>query len=147
MGGKVKDVLINVEISDLKNNEIIAIPDNINPDQSTVHLKVDNDMESSDLNFSEDEPRVDENAYQIDRLGSFEVDKSISDQIEGINKDRSVDFSDGDDDFSFESSGQSMSRKAAQNDSYSYDNSSSSAANELDSDDIFSSLKVNYHFI
>lgn len=58
--------------------------------------EVENGEESSDLNFSDDVAYVDENAYQIDALGDFSIDES-EDYAENvlINKDHSVDFSDG----------------------------------------------------
>lgn len=55
-------------------NEIPEIPaDDIVPQ------KVDNDLESSDVGFSDGHDHVDEHAYQIGELGEFEVERSISD--------------------------------------------------------------------
>ena len=53
------------------------------------------DTESSDLNFSEEHAKQDEHEYQIAELGTFDVEPSISDDIEALNKEHSVDFSDG----------------------------------------------------
>jgi len=88
---------INIEISE-RRNEIIEIPDAHDVDQlrhESVHAKVDNDMESSDLGFSEGRNEVDEHALEIEKLGHFEIDRSVSDQIVGINNDESFDFSQG----------------------------------------------------
>ena len=83
----------------MKQNQILEVP--IAHDADTHHAeiipkKIDNDMESSDISFSEEANQIDEHSYQIGELGQFEVEKSISDVIVGINEDRSVDFSDGD---------------------------------------------------
>ena len=89
---------IDVQISD-KKNDIIEVPPIVHEehkDELLMPLKADNDMESSDLSFSEDKNNVDEHEYQIGELGNFEVEKSISDDVIGINKDESVDFSEGD---------------------------------------------------
>ena len=51
-------------------------------------------MESSDLSFSEERNQIDEHAYEIGELGKFDVEKSFSDLVGGINDDSSVDFSD-----------------------------------------------------
>ena len=53
-------------MSDIKND----LPVNQQPS------KADNDMESSDLNFSEERPEIDRNAYEIENIGNFEVDNS-----------------------------------------------------------------------
>ena len=37
-------------------------------------IKADNDMESSDLNFSEEHNEKDEHEYQIEQLGDFEAE-------------------------------------------------------------------------
>ena len=37
----------------------------------------------------------DEHEYQIENLGNFEVDRSMSEDLDGINKEQSVDFSEG----------------------------------------------------
>ena len=37
-------------------------------------IKADNDMESSDLNFSEEHDEKDEHEYQIEQLGDFEAE-------------------------------------------------------------------------
>ena len=45
---------INIDISERKRmNDIIEIPTHIEPDHD-AHIMADNDMDSSDLNFSED---------------------------------------------------------------------------------------------
>ena len=56
---------ISVEISDLKRvNEIAEIPAAIDQNSELVPQKVDNDLESSDLGFSEGHEVVDDaNAY------------------------------------------------------------------------------------
>jgi len=97
-GDGTADVQINVEITD-KKNQIIDVPlDAIVEHEDVVHQKADNDMETSDLAFSDNMEKVDEHAYQIGELGDFEAERSFDEQqvIEGINKDHSVDFSEGD---------------------------------------------------
>ena len=90
---------INVEISEKKNglwNDIIDVPPSKEEEherREALHAKADNDMESSDLNFSQERNEVDEHGYQIEQLGTFEIDRSVSDHIQAINKDESVDFS------------------------------------------------------
>lgn len=62
------NVEINIEITERK-NDIILIPDATDKDtlhHDTVHAKADNDMESTDLNFSEGIKEADEHAYQIE---------------------------------------------------------------------------------
>ena len=68
-------------------------------------------MESSDLGFSEDRNHADEHLYQIGELGNFEIERSMSDENVGINKEQSVDFSDGD--FSDDMMHSDLSRLAA----------------------------------
>lgn len=41
---------------------------------AAVPQKVDNDMESSDLAFSDHDHVVDEHDYQIEQLGDFEIE-------------------------------------------------------------------------
>lgn len=121
-------------------NDIIEIPTHIEPEHD-AHIMADNDMDSSDLNFSEDKGILqDEHAYQIDQLGDFEVDKSLSEDLPGLNKEQSVDFSDG-------QLSSDLDQKMAQpaniytdkdllgdsEDSYSYMSQDSSNANQLDS--------------
>lgn len=92
-GAPGKDVEIAVEITE-KKNDIIEMPiDEEQIHHDMVHRKVDNDMESSDLGFSDHLREPDEHDYQIAELGEFEVDRSLSDVLEGINKDKSVEFS------------------------------------------------------
>ncbi len=94
-----------------------------------VHRKVDNDMESSDLGFSDRAMQVDEHDYQIAELGQFDIDRSMSDVIDGINKEQSVEFSQ---EFSSDMS-RISGHEAHMNEDYSY-MSESSAANEVESD-------------
>ena len=87
-----QELQIDVTISEKKRNDI-------NPEVAPIELeiipkKVDNDMESSDLSFSEERNQIDEHAYEIGELGKFDVEKSFSDLVGGINDDSSVDFSD-----------------------------------------------------
>lgn len=90
--GATEGIEINVEISEKKNE----IPLMHAGEHAPIRVKADNDMESSDLGFSEDHPVVDEHAYQIERTGQFEMDNSISDRESGgINREMSVDFSEG----------------------------------------------------
>lgn len=58
-------------ITEKKRNDIIEIPVRANDEHNLqeLHQKVDNDMESSDLGFSEDANEVDEHEYQIGELG------------------------------------------------------------------------------
>ena len=64
-------------------------------------IKADNDMESSDLNFSEEHDEKDEHEYQIEQLGDFEAEaKSLlseeyHDVVGNIKDEQSVDFSEG----------------------------------------------------
>lgn len=89
------DMEINVQISE-KKNDILEIPViHEEPEEVKLPLKVDNDMETSDLGFSEDQPALEENGYQIGELGEFDIEKSTSEVVEPINDDRSVDFSEG----------------------------------------------------
>lgn len=68
-GAPGKDVEIAVQISD-KKNDIIEMPiDQEQIHHDMVHRKVDNDMESSDLGFSDRAMLVDEHDYQIAELG------------------------------------------------------------------------------
>lgn len=61
-----------------------------------VHKKVDNDMETSDVGFSQHSELEDEHGYQIEELGQFEIERSQSDMmVEGINNEQSVEFSAG----------------------------------------------------
>jgi len=64
-----QEMLISVEISDLKRmmNNIEDVPTN----DDLVPQKVDNDLESSDVGFSEGHSVVDEHVYQIGELGQF----------------------------------------------------------------------------
>jgi len=61
-------------------NEIDEIPIGHDDDESEheAEQKVDNDLESSDVGFSEGHDLVDEHAYQIGEIGEFEVEKSKS---------------------------------------------------------------------
>lgn len=71
---------ISVDISELKRNNLQKmneIPEI--PADDIVPQKVDNDLESSDVGFSDGHDHVDEHAYQIGELGEFEVERSISD--------------------------------------------------------------------
>lgn len=97
--------------------------------------KVDNDMETSDLGFSEELSLVDEHAYQIEATGEFDIDQSVTDhEAGGINKEMSVDFSDGSfSDFS------DMSHEAANGSDLGYSYMSSSEANELSESEYLSS--------
>ena len=95
VGGGSKDVQINVEISDIKNNEIYPLPTLREAhDVPVLHLAQDEanhaegDVESSDLGFSDENNQPDEHAYQIEQLGTFEVDQSSEDLIEPIDQDR-----------------------------------------------------------
>lgn len=99
--------------------------------------KVDNDLESSNLGFSDGHSLVDEHAYQIGELGEFNFEKSLSDELEGINREQSVEFSEGSGGLSVDLG--NLSREAD------YDSSSlsSSAANEVtDEDDSFYSSSM-----
>ena len=94
-----QELTIDVTISEMKKNAVLEVPITHEADihhKETIPKKIDNDMESSDISFSEEANQIDEHSYQIGELGQFEVEKSVSDAIEGINEDRSVDFSDGD---------------------------------------------------
>ena len=65
-----QEMQISVEISDLKRmmNDIEDVPTN----DDLVPQKVDNDLESSDVGFSDGQNDVvDEHAYQIGELGQF----------------------------------------------------------------------------
>ena len=122
-----QEMQISVEISDLKRmNDIAEIPVPVDLNSEIVPQKVDNDLESSDLGFSEGHEAVDEHAYQIGELGEFEVERSLSDEIEAINRDQaSVDFSDGPGGLSMDLS--EVSQEAQYNDS----SFSSNTANQL----------------
>ena len=61
------DVQINVEITDKKNQIDIPVENVVEADD--VHQKADNDLESSDLGFSENHEHRDEHDYQIGELG------------------------------------------------------------------------------
>ena len=93
---KTSPLEIDIAISERKKlNDIIEIPTHAEPEHD-VHQMADNDMESSDLNFSEDHrEQQEEHAYQIQELGDFELDRTLSEDIQGLNKEESVDFSDG----------------------------------------------------
>lgn len=62
-GAPGQDVEINVEITEKKNG-IIEIPVDVHDEEhQKIRTKVDNDMETSDLGFSEDIPVVEEHTY------------------------------------------------------------------------------------
>ena len=87
---------ISVEISELKRmNDIAELPVIDQNSEIAVPQKVDKDLESSDLEFSEGREIVDEHAYQIGELGEFEVERSLSDELELNREQSSVDFSEG----------------------------------------------------
>ena len=119
---------ISVEISELKRvNDIAEIPTApVDLNAEIVPQKVDNDLESSDLEFSEGHEPADEHAYQIGELGEFEAEKSSSDEADGMNRDdTSVDFSEGPGGLSMDMG--EVSQKAQYNDS----SFSSQSANQL----------------
>ena len=95
----IQQMQISVDISELKQmNDLDVIPTEHKEHDSEHDLeqKVDNDLESSDLGFSEGHIFVDEQAYQIGELGEFEIEKSLNGSLEGINSQQSsVEFSEG----------------------------------------------------
>ena len=133
-GAPGKDVEINVEISE-KKNDIIEIPRAKDEDMlrhDNVHKKVDNDMETSDVGFSEHSVLAEEHGYQIEELGQFEIERSLDDvMVEGINKEQSVDFSAGFGSDSLDLTGHNAHLDEKE---YSY-MSETSGANQLDSQD------------
>jgi len=103
-----------------------------------VPQKVDNDMDSSDLGFSEHDEVVDEHAYQIGELGQFEIERSLSDEVEGINREQSsVDFSEGLGGLSLDLDQLSHEADIADDSSY-----STSSANQLSEDSSFYSSSL-----
>jgi len=94
--GLNRDVEINVNISD-KKNDILEVPklEQKHIHKDTVPQKVDNDMESSDLGFSDHEHYVDEHSYQIEQLGDFDYERTEDEVIASVDEDHSVDFSTG----------------------------------------------------
>ena len=121
---------ISVEISELKRmNDIAELPLIDQNSEVAIPQKVDNDLESSDLGFSEGREVADEHAYQIGEVGEFEVERSLSDELEGINREQSsVDFSEGTGGLSLDLG--ELSHEAEYNDS----SFSSRSANQLSDD-------------
>ena len=121
---------ISVEISELKRvNDIAAEIASAPVDQNAegIPQKVDNDLESSDLEFSEKHEPVDEHAYQIGELGKFEAEKSSSDEADVMHRDdTSVDFSDGPGGLSMD-----MDSEASQKAEYNDSSFSSQSANQM----------------